>query len=298
MSERMTNVEIEDILSSIRRLVSEEARPPLRRGDARHEAPSDPVPEPQSAPVAEPRAELRSRPAPPSPTAPRSASRLVLTPAERVDEGSALVLPLGARRGPAPATALEARIAELEAMLAVPRDGFEADEGDPFSGLDLSFALDPAEAPAPVADLPSFATVRHTRPAPFPPAQPEAGMPPHEAVPNLRHLRDPAPAPAPLADPVADLEPTEPAAEVPSPDPGPDWSDTAPDSAPDTDAGDPPIGADIAASEVIDEAMLRDIVRDILREELQGALGERITRNVRKLVRAEVSRALTNRAYD
>jgi len=42
----------------------------------------------------------------------------------------------------------------------------------------------------------------------------------------------------------------------------------------------------------IDEEMLRDMVGDIVRAELQGALGERITRNVRKLVRREIHRAL------
>lgn len=42
----------------------------------------------------------------------------------------------------------------------------------------------------------------------------------------------------------------------------------------------------------IDEAMLREMVADIVRQELQGALGERITRNVRKLVRREIHRAL------
>ena len=45
----------------------------------------------------------------------------------------------------------------------------------------------------------------------------------------------------------------------------------------------------------IDEMLLRDLIRDVLREELQGELGERITRNVRKLVRAELARALTAR---
>ena len=43
----------------------------------------------------------------------------------------------------------------------------------------------------------------------------------------------------------------------------------------------------------LDEAMLRELVTDIVREELQGALGERITRNVRKLVRREINRALS-----
>lgn len=42
----------------------------------------------------------------------------------------------------------------------------------------------------------------------------------------------------------------------------------------------------------IDEAILREMVADIVRQELQGALGERITRNVRKLVRREIHRAL------
>lgn len=45
-------------------------------------------------------------------------------------------------------------------------------------------------------------------------------------------------------------------------------------------------------AEILDEAMLRELVSDIVRQELQGALGERITRNVRKLVRREIHRAL------
>lgn len=70
--------------------------------------------------------------------------------------------------------------------------------------------------------------------------------------------------------------------------------------------------AEIDADEqVIDEEMLRDLVADIVRqelkgtlvaqivrEELQGDLGERITRNVRKLVRREIQRALTARELD
>lgn len=53
-------------------------------------------------------------------------------------------------------------------------------------------------------------------------------------------------------------------------------------------------GFDYSADEqLIDEDALRDLVSDIVRAELQGALGERITRNVRKLVRREIHRALT-----
>jgi hypothetical protein len=46
---------------------------------------------------------------------------------------------------------------------------------------------------------------------------------------------------------------------------------------------------------MIDEESLREIVSDIVRKELQGSLGERITRNVRKLVRREIYRALEAR---
>ncbi|MFN5999482.1 MAG: hypothetical protein ACK47C_12285 [Paracoccaceae bacterium] len=49
---------------------------------------------------------------------------------------------------------------------------------------------------------------------------------------------------------------------------------------------------------VLDEAALQEIVRQTLRQELQGDLGERITRNVRKLVRAEINRALMARDLD
>ncbi len=48
----------------------------------------------------------------------------------------------------------------------------------------------------------------------------------------------------------------------------------------------------------VDENMLREIVADIVRSELQGALGERITRNVRKLVRREIHSALAARSLD
>jgi len=49
---------------------------------------------------------------------------------------------------------------------------------------------------------------------------------------------------------------------------------------------------------ILDEDALRDLVAEIVRQELQGALGERITRNVRKLVRREIHRALTSQDLD
>lgn len=69
--------------------------------------------------------------------------------------------------------------------------------------------------------------------------------------------------------------------------------DASPQVEPDADTANT-AGAQIFSNDedVLDEEALRDLVSDIVREELQGALGERITRNVRKLVRREIHRAL------
>jgi len=48
----------------------------------------------------------------------------------------------------------------------------------------------------------------------------------------------------------------------------------------------------------VDQDALRDLVGTIVRQELQGALGERITRNVRKLVRREINRVLAAQDFD
>ncbi|QUS35382.1 hypothetical protein [Falsirhodobacter algicola] len=45
----------------------------------------------------------------------------------------------------------------------------------------------------------------------------------------------------------------------------------------------------------IDEDVLHDLVREILTEELQGPYGEKLTRTIRKMVRAELGRALAER---
>lgn len=49
---------------------------------------------------------------------------------------------------------------------------------------------------------------------------------------------------------------------------------------------------------VMDEDALRELVSEIVREQLQGPLGERITRNVRKLVRREIYRAMASNELD
>lgn len=58
-----------------------------------------------------------------------------------------------------------------------------------------------------------------------------------------------------------------------------------------------PDGADVDVG-MIDEDTLRALVSEIVRTELGGELGERITRNVRKLVRREIHRALMAREFE
>ena len=48
----------------------------------------------------------------------------------------------------------------------------------------------------------------------------------------------------------------------------------------------------------LDLDALRDMVVEIIHQELQGVLGERITRNVRKLVRREILQVLETRDLD
>ena len=48
----------------------------------------------------------------------------------------------------------------------------------------------------------------------------------------------------------------------------------------------------------LDDEALRAMVSEIVREELTGPLGERITRNVRKLVRREIYRILSSQEFD
>ncbi|NBR91631.1 MAG: hypothetical protein EBS68_17360 [Rhodobacteraceae bacterium] len=80
-----------------------------------------------------------------------------------------------------------------------------------------------------------------------------------------------------------------------------DWEDAAPRQAVQDSAAAPadhPQQDVPAAPLSLDDAVLRDLVAGIIREELKGVLGERITRNVRKLVRREINRMLVSQDFD
>lgn len=76
---------------------------------------------------------------------------------------------------------------------------------------------------------------------------------------------------------------------------GAEWSETRGDDGLEDDVEDLGDIADAFPGDeagVLDEDALRDLIVEVVREELQGVLGQRITRNVRKMVRREIRLAL------
>jgi hypothetical protein len=54
-------------------------------------------------------------------------------------------------------------------------------------------------------------------------------------------------------------------------------------------------GDRMAPAPILDEEALRGVVNSIVREELQGELGDRISRNLRKLIRRELAQMIDER---
>lgn len=347
MSDPVTNVEIEDVLSSIRRLVSEDTRP--------------------------------KTPAPPAGAG--KPDRLVLTPAQRVPEDTAATGSAAEGReamdGPvlltdpehvpatssssdgavsddehATADALENRAEPDEAPFVDTDDAGEQDALDRFveeevvRTLAAEFRDDGAQATGTEEngrpermDAPGAAAAGDEADgaadveAPFllvPAArEPESDIAPVRAA-NAGHASAPrnAEAPGNLSGKIAALEAllarragasameTEDegpnAAFVHRPQPPLEWEDHDPEHGEptaDTDAV-PAETSSVGAGEqerlpateaqtaLVDEAVLQQMVSDMIRQELQGALGERITRNVRKLVRREIHRMLLTQNLD
>ncbi len=208
---------------------------------------------------------------------------------------------------PAEPETLEAKIAALEALIAGSNEGAAA----------LS------EAPAAEPDAPEAETTDTTDMAPDP--APEEALdwedhdpdaPEAEAAPNAAE-EAPQDTPAEQQDTLAAQEEAQQDDTSEALDQDDDQppakpfvfvsrnSVPGPEAAPEAEAGD---DGDTDASEelvstasdlgAIDEEALRDMVVEIVREELQGALGERITRNVRRLVRREIHRALASQELD
>lgn len=278
MSEQMTSRDIEDVLVSIRRLVTEDLRPAPRDTD-----------------MAE-------------------SGKLLLTPAHRVIPEPAGARPVLAAVPPPAEPRVDLVLAALGRAVKDRAPDWESETGDP-APLRLETPVLPSARPA----APHHAgRIRFSAPAPDqlaepePPADPSAFLDdddvaafrhdPAATAPAWAQVEPPAPEPAP-----DDLPPTTEPADKPAPARDSAWSDAAeaaaraelegmsgPAPMQDHDYDD----FEDAEPAPLDEAMLRDIVRAVLREELAGPLGERITRNIRKLVHQEIARALAVRNLD
>ncbi len=260
MSEPVTNVEIEDVLSSIRRLVSEDVTP----------KPSEP--EDQKAEES-------------------TNVKLVLTPDFRIVDDApesepAQELVVDTNETPfdpdanAPRTpSLESRIADLEATLGDQPSNWEPDGSSFSEDQDAEQMI--SENAYSWHDEAALETVETQQKNAAAEEEFEA------AIESRSHKPESEISPEHEAIPFPKAETQTPDAEFVS---------------------EAPINADFPNDEepvdfyandaVIDEDTLRDMVSEIVREELQGALGERITRNVRKLVRREINRVLSNQDFE
>ncbi|MFN7224585.1 MAG: hypothetical protein ACK4MS_11245 [Paracoccaceae bacterium] len=266
MSEPMSNTEIEDVLSSIRRLVSEDLRPAPRS---------------------------QTNPQPAKSESPAPSEKLMLTPALRVVTTQSVEPPVAQAADPDPVAAVVASepVAAVEDVVArfgasVADEEWESPFGDPAVWRD----------PAPSDQRPTF--MHRSRAEPAENAAADFGDAPMAAFAEIDDVLPEAVA-APAADTVRQAPRV-----VTLPQDDSDWADDAEaavmaDLA--QDAQDEVISGlydGAGPGMVYDEEVLRDLVRDLIREELTGALGERITRNVRKLVRAEIARAMALREFE
>ena len=257
MSEPMTSGEIEDVLSSIRKLVSEDLRP-----------------QPRVAASQTPQVPVNRGMAP-------EADKLILTPALRVVEGTAeAAATLAVTDAPAMDMAepeptrrlrLDTVVATFAARVSPPSDGWEAETGDATVTRLVRMPLQVVDGPMHAEPFPDVLAEDDTAEG--------RGVPDAEVVDPLPPGRLHFAWQADRSGPGDDDDHAH-LADQPLPKPeilhGAEDAPEAPMLDMDTDA-------------------LADMVRDILREELQGALGERMTRNIRKLVRAEVARILATK---
>ena len=292
MSEPVTNHDIEDVLSSIRRLVSQGNR---------------------ETQVETPEKQLRAVETP-------SPNRLVLTPAFRIrdepvdsPEPQLLKMPPDFSRADDTAKAddadatgqatLETTIAELEAAVTESYDEWEPDgtDGPLESSVTSAFLykLDARQAKATEAksteDTVADAVTDHI--AETISDEIARGLPANDAIAedaeNDAELVE-VDASAALAysdlhfdevyDPVA--EATADAAEKELGDIfGDELAEDSDDQSFDV--------ATTSNAQLVDPDALRSMVSEMIRAELQGEMGERITRNVRNLVRREINRVIT-----
>ncbi len=280
MTEAISRREIEDILTSIRKLVSHDPAG-LGLGVRTPSASAVQDPAPVGKLVLTSALRVSDETSPAVDTAPES----TISPLAALPEPEALAEP----EQPAPFAVDESQAASLLSRItrsagSVPEPEVH-DHG--LASTISNFNAAPQTPPSPLADVQDWLDDADI-PVPDQTAQRNAFFAEPEIDPTddatmSEGLTDSAGLEETLARLEAALsgQPvTPPMQDTPSSDSAPK---AAPTSASPEDADDSPM---------IDEAMLYQLVANIVRQELQGELGEKITRAIRKLVRSEVAREL------
>lgn len=323
MSEPLSKNDIEDVVSSVRRLVSPEARPrPLSRDLGLEKLLLTPALQVVSEPAPAPKAQAKARAKPETATSSRAkASTPKPDPIRANPAATAVEAEWEAPFWSEPETALAelALQAEEAVLVAIPDPDAAA---APAAVTRKPRARQPASAKKPAPAKPA-----NSRSAPAHPvaktAKPQSAKPkpgksaakpaPVAVKPALELVRSepekPKVEPLLLVASVAmDDLPSSPVEAATDLRPAPELvSQTA---APVT--ADAPLVEELLVNglsqvltdrdgnpvSLLDEDELILMVRRVIRQELQEVLGERITRNIRKLVRAEINRALTSQTLE
>ena len=172
---------------------------------------------------------------------------------------------------------LEATIAELEAAVTDERNEWEPDGSETTGTSELAGAFADLGDDLDVDEVIEHSDIEEV-------LEEDA-----ESIADVVTLHETRPEPeltfrhSPLDDPDADF--------------GDDLREADDDGRPIPDDLDESIAAYLAGGTAMDDADLRAMIVDVVRQELQGEMGERITRNVRKLVRREVNNALASKFF-
>ena len=262
MSKTVSGQDVEDMLSSVRRLVSNELPP--------HRATSRNL----------------------------DAGKLVLTEAQRIEPAKKPARPRSQR--------LEDRIAELEAAVSRTEDDWEPDGSEDQSQHKPDRIVYSRPKPNGSSRRVSRITFHDTAEKGFVEAEEAPAKELSEAEKQAAQQAEMTPeAPTPstfdaaleeaVSESLGSLAPEqlETVREVMKPEaaPTPEVAEVKVENGSgeaDSSLSVPAPGAEMQ----LDQEALRPLVNKLLREELQGEIGERITRNVRKLVRQEIQRAL------
>lgn len=291
MTEAMSRREIEDVLTSVRRLVSQDAK-------IANALPDDALAVSMQtseklvltsalrvdAPVAEPEPEEQLAPAPPrGGVAPCDEGWITRADSGPLDELTSLFADVSGGEPPEVVAEPPAEAAAHASLLAR------------IQSIGVAASTAQSEHPAPQThsaqsdDAPPLGAFRRAR---MPHATASEGseerwrdgfaeanpqVPPHRAPPAATELAQSV-EDATLEATLSRIEALLAGNPLPTPEPA-----------------QPEERAETENDTVIDETMLHQLVAHIVRQELQGELGEKITRNIRKLVRAEVARELALR---